>query len=69
MKCYAILFRLAAAADTDFYRIAGALELSVLMRAQGYSAHTFRAALHLFAEKTSNGLWEAIAKMVDLMSR
>ena len=68
MKCYAILFRLAAAADTDFYRIAGALELSVLMRAQGYSAHTFRAALHLFADKTSNSLWKAVAKMVGLMS-
>ena len=49
MRVYATLYRVAAATDTDFYRITGTLELFVLMRAQGYSASTSKAALHKYA--------------------
>ena len=61
------LYRAAAAADTDFYRIAGTLELFVLMRAQGYSARTFKAALHKYATRKCERLWKGIAKLIDHM--
>ena len=49
LRVCATLCRVAAAADMDFYRITGTLELFVLMRAQGYSARTFEAALRKYA--------------------
>ena len=51
LRVCATLYRVAAAADTDFYRIMGTLELFELMRAQGYSARTFKAALHKYATR------------------
>ena len=67
LRVYATLYRVAAAADTDFYRIAGTLELFVLMRAQGYSARTFKAALHKYATRKCERLWKGIAKLIDHM--
>ena len=64
---YATLYRVAAVADTDFYRITGTLELFVLMREQGYSASTFKAALHMYATRKCERLWKGIARLIDLL--
>ena len=67
LRVYAAVCRVHRAAGGDFHRIIGTLELFVLMRAQGYSKTTFKAALRKFALAMHEPFWSNIAPLLDLL--
>ena len=67
-KVCGALHRLRRVCDTPGFRVISTLEMSLVYRAQGYSAGEIASALSKITHKTGERIWKALAPTIHSLA-